>query len=122
MILSLAELASIAPTSSSHCHWVSELAPRRVQRSLSYCTGWLACIGWQSIVAVDCLIISEIVQMLIALNVPSYIPQRWHAMMLMAAVGVGFAAFQMLAGNRLSLLEGVFAILYAKSSTLIILL
>ncbi|KXL46460.1 MAG: hypothetical protein FE78DRAFT_70127, partial [Acidomyces sp. 'richmondensis'] len=112
VILSLAELASIAPTSSSHCHWVSELAPRRAQRSLSYCTGWLAWVGWQGVVAVDCLIISEIVQMLIALNIPSYVPQHWHAMLLMVAVGVGFASFQMLAGNRLSLLEGLFAIVH----------
>jgi len=37
--LSLAEMASIAPTTGAQYHWVSEFAPQKVQRFLSYFTG-----------------------------------------------------------------------------------
>jgi hypothetical protein len=28
-------------------HWVSELAPPRIQKELSYAVGWLTAMGWQ---------------------------------------------------------------------------
>lgn len=37
---SLAEMASMAPTSGGMYHWVSEFAPPQYQRFLSYMTGW----------------------------------------------------------------------------------
>ena len=37
--LSIAEMASMAPTSGGQYHWVSEFAPRRVQKPLSYLVG-----------------------------------------------------------------------------------
>ena len=39
--LSMAEMASMAPTAGGQYHWVSEFAPREHQRFLSYLTGWL---------------------------------------------------------------------------------
>ena len=39
--LSMAEMASMAPTAGGQYHWVSEFAPRSNQRFLSYLTGWL---------------------------------------------------------------------------------
>lgn len=39
--LSMAEMASMAPTAGGQYHWVSEFAPRSKQRFLSYMTGWL---------------------------------------------------------------------------------
>ena len=39
-ILSMAEMASMAPTSGGQYHWVSEFAPRSAQKFLSYITGW----------------------------------------------------------------------------------
>lgn len=38
-ILSMAEMASMAPTSGGQYHWVSEFAPPRVQKILSYVIG-----------------------------------------------------------------------------------
>lgn len=46
--MSLAEMASMAPTSGGQYHWVSELAPRKYQRFLSYLVGWLCLLGWQT--------------------------------------------------------------------------
>ena len=39
---SLAEMASMAPTSGGQYHWVSMLAPRRYSIFLSWITGWFA--------------------------------------------------------------------------------
>lgn len=45
---SLAEVASMSPTAGGQFHWVSELAPPRYQKGLSYTTGWLLTLGWQT--------------------------------------------------------------------------
>jgi len=38
--LSMAEMASMAPIAGAQYHWVSEFAPERLQRGLSYLTGY----------------------------------------------------------------------------------
>jgi len=42
--LSLAEMASMAPTAGGQYHWVSEFAPRRAQKFLSFIVG-MAIVG-----------------------------------------------------------------------------
>ena len=39
--LSMAEMASMAPTAGAQYHWVSEFAPEGLQRGLSYVTGYV---------------------------------------------------------------------------------
>jgi choline transport protein len=39
IVMSLAEMASMAPTSGGQYHWVSEFAPRKYQKFLSYMSG-----------------------------------------------------------------------------------
>lgn len=41
VILSISEMASMAPISGGQYHWVSEFAPDSVQKQLSYLTGKL---------------------------------------------------------------------------------
>ena len=48
VMLSLAEMASMAPTSGGQYHWVSEFAPPNCQKFLSYVTGWMALLSWQA--------------------------------------------------------------------------
>lgn len=48
VMLSMAEMASMAPTSGGQYHWVSEFAPAKYQKQLSYAVGWLVTLGWQS--------------------------------------------------------------------------
>jgi choline transport protein len=48
VMLSMAEMASMAPTSGGQYHWVSEFAPAEYQKQLSYAVGWLVALGWQS--------------------------------------------------------------------------
>lgn len=40
--LSMAEMASMAPIAGAQYHWVSEFAPARCQKILSYLTGYVA--------------------------------------------------------------------------------
>ncbi|KAJ5517028.1 hypothetical protein N7527_008588 [Penicillium freii] len=44
----LSELASMAPTAGGQYHWAAMLAPARLQKFLSFITGWFAVLGWQS--------------------------------------------------------------------------
>ncbi|KAK4913685.1 hypothetical protein LTR49_018019 [Elasticomyces elasticus] len=46
-VLSLAEVASMAPISGGQYHWVAEIAPKRVWKQMSYVVGWMALVGWQ---------------------------------------------------------------------------
>lgn len=51
VVASMAEMASIAPTSGGQYHWVSEFAPPSIQAFVSYVVGWLAALAWQAFVA-----------------------------------------------------------------------
>lgn len=46
VVLSLAEMASMAPTSGGQYHWVSEFSPPKWQKVLSYSSGWMSTLGW----------------------------------------------------------------------------
>lgn len=48
MIASMAEMASMAPTAGGQYHWVSEFAPRSIEKQLSYMVGWSSWLGWVS--------------------------------------------------------------------------
>ena len=89
-----------APLAGGQYHWVSMLAPPKVQKALSYttgqqpnktdwgrsnaingATGWLTLIGWQGIFAAVNYVESKMIQALIVLTRPEYVPQRWHQML-----------------------------------------
>lgn len=108
VVLSLAEMASMAPTAGGQYHWVSEFAPRKYQRILSYLSGWLSTISWQSIVALDCYLVGTVVQSLMTVNDATYTPQRWQATLLIIAGGIGIALFNVFGAKHLPLAEGIF--------------
>lgn len=112
VILSLAEMASIAPTAGGQYHWVSEFAPRKYQRLLSYTSGWLSTLAWQSIVAVDSFLIGEVILGMIVVNDQSFMAQRWQATLLIIATVLGLAAFNFFAGKRLALAENLFVMFH----------
>lgn len=77
--VSMAEMASMAPTSGGQYHWVSEFAPPSCQRFLSYTVGWLSVLAWQVAIAGVSFIPAQLVQALVILNHPdTYDPKRWH--------------------------------------------
>ena len=101
-----------SPTAGGQYHWVSEFAPRKYQKILSYITGWLTAIGWQTYLASVCFLVGTIMQGLIALNVPDYSYHRWHGTLLTIAVVVFTIVFNTSLASRLPLLEGCVLILH----------
>ncbi|GAB7352183.1 hypothetical protein MBLNU459_g2662t1 [Dothideomycetes sp. NU459] len=82
---SLAEMASMAPTSGGQYHAVALLAPPGSRRFLSWFTGWIATIGWNANTAAGVFFGATITQGLLVLNYPSYVPERWQGTLLMYA-------------------------------------
>ncbi|KAK5156851.1 hypothetical protein LTS14_004368 [Recurvomyces mirabilis] len=109
---SLAEMASISPTAGGQYHWVSEFAPPRIQKELSYIVGWLCAIGWQVYLAGVCFIIGSVIEGLIVLQVPGYELQPWHSTLLTIAVIAFSVVFNTALATRLPLIEGVMFILH----------
>lgn len=82
-----------APTSGGQYHWVSEFAPRKHQKLLSYLMGWMCVLGWQASCGATAYVSGTMIQGLMVLNHPdSYVPQNWHGTLLTMAV----AAFSVL--------------------------
>ncbi|KAJ7772241.1 GABA permease [Mycena metata] len=86
VILSLAEMASMAPTSGGQYHWVSEFAPPKYQKPLSYLTGWMSALSWQAGTASGSYLTGSLIQALITINNPNYNPTNWQGTLLMFAM------------------------------------
>jgi choline transport protein len=92
-IISMAEMASMAPTTGGQYHWVSELAPPNAQKFLSYMIGWLCVLGWQAGIASSCFLAGTEIQGLIILNNENFydgvalgLTQRWQGTLLTFAI------------------------------------
>ena len=109
VVLSLAEMASIAPTAGGQYHWVSEFAPKACQKILSYASGWLSTLALQSFLAVNCFLVARIILGMVVLNHEAFMPRRWHITLLIIATVLGLAAFNIFAGKHLALAETIFA-------------
>ncbi|KAI7189633.1 amino acid permease [Hortaea werneckii] len=105
---SLGELGSMMPTSGDNqYHWVSELAPKRWQKFLSYVVGWLGVLGWQTGIAFSGYLTGTQIQGLLVLNYPGYVFERWHGTLLIIAM-LSFAVFfNTVLAHRLPLVEGL---------------
>jgi choline transport protein len=116
-----------APTAGGQYHWVSEFAPRRHQKLLSYLSGvsipikrtstikalivskgWFSTICWQSIVVVDAQIVGLMIQGLISLNNGDYVPARWQATLIIFASVIAIGMFNVFGAKHLPLAEGIF--------------
>ncbi|TKA82758.1 hypothetical protein B0A55_01091 [Friedmanniomyces simplex] len=70
--ISMAEMASMAPIAGAQYHWVSEFAPDRYQKFLSYMAGWISTIAWQAGNAMGIFLAGSKVQTIILVNNESY--------------------------------------------------
>ncbi|KAK5136332.1 hypothetical protein LTR08_003705 [Meristemomyces frigidus] len=111
-ILSMAEMASMAPTSGGQYHWVSEFAPRSAQRFLSYITGWLCVLGWQVNIGSGSYLVALQIQGIIILNDASYVSQPWHATLMIIAVASIAILFNTFFAKKLPLIEGIILIIH----------
>ncbi|KAI5362443.1 Putative amino acid/polyamine transporter I [Septoria linicola] len=86
VIASMAEMASMAPTSGGQYHWVSEFAPEQYQKFLSYTTGWLSTMSYQAGNASGFFLAGTIIQSLAMVNYPEYSAPNWQSTMCVLAV------------------------------------
>lgn len=112
VVLSLAEMASMAPTAGGQYHWVSEFAPPKRQKFLSYITGWFSVIGWQAAMASTAYAVALQLQGLVALNVSDYTIKGWQSTLLCIAVALFAILWNTVLIRTLPLMEGVVMILH----------
>ncbi|KAK8091325.1 GABA-specific permease [Apiospora phragmitis] len=103
--VSMAEMSSMAPTTGGQYHWVSEFAPKRHQKFLSYVMGWMCVLAWQTGCASTAYIAGSQIQSLVALNYETYVPQGWHGTMLSIAVNAFSVFFNVALARKLPLIE-----------------
>lgn len=77
IVVSLAELASMAPTAGGQYHWVSEFAPPGCQKFMSYATGWMSTLGWLASTASSAFICTTLIQSLAAVKDTDYTFSNW---------------------------------------------
>ncbi|RMD44987.1 hypothetical protein DV735_g109, partial [Chaetothyriales sp. CBS 134920] len=109
---SMAEMASMAPTSGGQYHWVSEFAPRKYQKFLSFIVGWLCVLGWQTGAANTAFLAGTQIQGLAILNYPDYVPQRWHGTLITFGVASFSVLFNTFLVRKLPLIEGIVLIIH----------
>ncbi|KIL92950.1 hypothetical protein FAVG1_04131 [Fusarium avenaceum] len=93
VVASLAEMASMAPTSGGQYHWVSEFSPPKYQKVLSYASGWMTTLGWLASFASSCYTIAFQVQACINVTKPDFAFTLWQIALIMWAVIVVTIAF-----------------------------
>ncbi|KAI9367357.1 amino acid/polyamine transporter I [Aspergillus egyptiacus] len=109
---SISEIASMSPTSGGQYHWVSEFAPPRCQKFLSYITGWLTAIGWQCAIVTIAMLAGTIIQGLVVLNDPGYDFERWHGTLLVIAITTFSILFNTFLAKKLPLIEALILIIH----------
>ncbi|KAK5682094.1 hypothetical protein LTS10_005219 [Elasticomyces elasticus] len=111
-VLSLAEIASMAPTSGGQYHWVSEIAPKRVQKQMSYVVGWMALIGWQVAVPANAYIFAQQIVALISVCQPNYVSEGWQTALITIASAVAAITLSVFVMQKLTLAEGLAVVVH----------
>ncbi|KIW67784.1 hypothetical protein PV04_07013 [Phialophora macrospora] len=115
IVLSLAEMASMAPTAGGQYHWVSEFAPIRYQKVLSYTSGWLSSTCWESFVASDCMFAAQLIFALVQLQNPDYEIHNYQTALTSILIATIVTAINVWGAKKLALLENVFVSLHVAS-------
>ncbi|KAH8704572.1 amino acid/polyamine transporter I [Phaeosphaeriaceae sp. PMI808] len=88
VMLSLAEMASIAPTAGGQYHWVSEFSPPNVQKPLSFFVGWMSTLSWQAGTASGPFLVGTLIQSSAIVMYPEYAPTPWQGTLMVIAVTI----------------------------------
>ncbi|KAK3680311.1 hypothetical protein LTR37_021346 [Vermiconidia calcicola] len=107
VVLSMAEVASMAPTSGGQYHWVSEIAPRGLQKQLSYAVGWMSMLAWQVSMPSVAYIFAQQILALISVCNPGYVIEGWHGALMTIASGIATITLSIFVMQKLTLAEGL---------------
>ncbi|PGH15912.1 hypothetical protein AJ79_02079 [Helicocarpus griseus UAMH5409] len=121
--LTLAEMASMAPSAGGHYHWVSEFAPPNCQKILSYITGWLAVLSWQTSMASTASTMSSMIVSVINIyhmDADHLHVEPWLIVLITILTALVAILFNTFLAQRLSLFEGMILILHCFAFLLFI--
>ncbi|KAH8895963.1 amino acid transporter [Thozetella sp. PMI_491] len=112
IMISLAEMASMAPTSGGQYHWVSEFAPPKYQKPLSYLTGWMSTLSWQAGNASGSYLTGSMIQALIFINNPDYDPADWQGTLFMFLMVAVLWAANVFGANKMPVGQNFLALIH----------
>ncbi|KAK5678205.1 hypothetical protein LTS10_009375 [Elasticomyces elasticus] len=101
-----------APSAGGQYHWISEFAPRKAEKLLSFFIGWLTVLGWQVGLASVCYAVTLQIQGLVVLTNPEFAFQGWHASLMTIAVALCAVFFNTVLVEALPTLEFVMLVLH----------
>ncbi|KAF2717936.1 amino acid transporter [Polychaeton citri CBS 116435] len=111
-VLSMAEVASMAPTSGGQYHWVSEISPPRFQKQLSYAVGWMAALGWQVGLPACSYVFAQQILALITVCDETYIIRGWHGSLMTIASATITIVLSIFVMQKLTLAEGIAVVVH----------
>ncbi|KAF2759348.1 putative amino acid permease [Pseudovirgaria hyperparasitica] len=83
----LGEMASITPQVGAQYRWTGIYAPKFLNPHFwSLIQGWLTLFAWITLCAVWPFLTALLLQGVVILNYPDYVPERWHATLIMWAL------------------------------------
>ncbi|KAL5115358.1 hypothetical protein ACEQ8H_006734 [Pleosporales sp. CAS-2024a] len=88
VMLSLAEMASMAPTAGGQYHWVSEFSPPSLQQPLSFFVGYMSTLSWQAGTASGPFLVGTLIQSSAVAMYPDYSPTNWQGTLMVIAVTI----------------------------------
>ncbi|KAF2808667.1 GABA permease-like protein [Mytilinidion resinicola] len=112
VMASLAEMASMAPTSGGQYHWVSEFAPPRYQKIMSYFIGWMSTLSWQAGTASGPFLVGNLIQSCAIVMYLSYSPTNYQGTLMVIAVTVIVWALNVYGTKTMPLVQNIMLVVY----------
>lgn len=88
------------------------MAPNSWSNFVSYLTGWLTTLAWQSIGVSISYITATLLQGIIVLTHPNYVPLPWHTVLIVWAVALFAVIMNSITTNVLAKFEGLILIVH----------
>ena len=105
VVITMAEMTSMAPTSGGQYHWISEFSPPRYQKYLSYAAGWTSALGWLTGNASGYFIMSTLVEALAEIYYPDSSFTKWQSTLVMILFLITTIYFNTWGARLLPLIE-----------------
>ncbi|KAF2497948.1 GABA permease-like protein [Lophium mytilinum] len=112
VMAALAEMASMAPTSGGQYHWVSEFAPPRFQKSMSYFIGWMSTLSWQAGTTSGPFLVGTLIQSCAIVMYPSYTPTNYQGTLMVIAVTVIVWALNVYGTKTMPLVQNIMLVIH----------
>ncbi|CAE7187628.1 Amino acid permease 2 [Pyrenophora teres f. teres] len=112
VMLSLAEMASMAPTAGGQYHWVSEFSPPSVQKPFSYFIGWMSTLSWQAGTASGPFLVGTLIQSSVVIMYPDYSPTNWQGTLMVIAVTILVWALNIWGSKFMPLFQNVMLVVH----------